>query len=292
VFGNDVGVGCHVEDPARAFDDRQERVWIREADVEEQRGVGRERRDVDRANRSADLDGPTVVAVLDDFHAWSGPHRQKRQHRVPVVGGPIRHAQSVTVDVALGPLACPSAKLGRRPLVGEADMIVEPAETSKPRRLSDLPQRQRRLVKQSLGEVHAARQRYLEWSRAEMLQKQTTKVSRGDAEPAGEWLDAPVVQRPFADQAHRAGHRDRRPLPGRSSWRRLGSASQARTISGARCRRRGREIPDVLVLGRPDRADRTAIHARGGDADEEAAVKARISRAAGAVAGTPIQIHS
>src|SRR2546428_7304408 len=139
--------------------------------------------------------------------------------------------------------------------------------------------RQARFVEQLLREVHTPRERDVERRRAEVLKKEAAQMSCGHAEPAGELLDAVVVQsggpcppevqsggpcppevqsggpcppeyagsslaaqRAVADHPQRARHDSRRTEPCGRARRRFGPAPQARPEPGGFGRRRGRKI--------------------------------------------------
>src|SRR2546425_11572563 len=198
--------------------------------------------------------------------------------------------------------------------------------------------RQARFVEQLLREVHTPRERDVERRRAEVLKKEAPQMSCGHAEPAGELLDAVVVQsggpcpaelhsggpgppelqsggpcppelqsggpcppeyagsslaaqRAVADHPQRARPDSRRTEPCGRARRRFGPAPQARPEPGGFGRRRGRKIPNVLVLRRTRRADWPAIDAGRRHGDEEAAIEPRVARSARAGADALIQIH-
>src|SRR3569623_476642 len=102
---------------------------------------------------------------------------------------------------------------------------------------------------------------------------------------------AGVVERTLVDQPECAHDDRRRAAPRGAARRRLGPAAQAR--AKARCLgRRGRgDVAHVRALRRARRADRPAVDAGRGHADEEPAVEPRVARQPRALAGPAIELH-
>ena len=69
VFTDDRRVRAEIEHAPHAFDDRQQRPGIGEADLQTERRAGLEARHVDGAVRAIDGDGAPIAGVLDGLDA-------------------------------------------------------------------------------------------------------------------------------------------------------------------------------------------------------------------------------
>ena len=159
----------------------------------------------------------------------------------------------------------------------------------KPASAATCSHRQRGGVDQPLGALNPRRARDRCRRGAQLIAKQLRQMAGADAESRRERLDAIRVQRPLLDQAQRPGHRRRRPVPRRRPLRRLGPAAQARAKTGGLRRARAAIIADIFRSRLTHAADRPAIDARRGHADEEDPVIGRIARIASALAGLAVE---
>src|SRR5918994_539157 len=94
----------------------------------------------------------------------------------------------------------------RRALVDVGEDGVEAAQAGETRARRHLRHRQPRLVEQPFGALHAHRARDLQRARTDMTLKQAIEMTRTDAEPKGEIVDAGAVERAAADQPHGTLH--------------------------------------------------------------------------------------
>ena len=139
--------------------------------------------------------------------------------------------------------------------------------------------------------MHATRHRDVERRRAQMLEKQTTQVPSGDAEPVGERFDAGIVQCSVANESQRARDETGSAEPCRRAWRGFRTTAQTGAKSG-RLSRRGRwKVADVLVLGGTGGTNGPTVDARGRDGDEKPAVEAGIARPTRTIADQLIELH-
>src|SRR5690606_29174361 len=120
---------------------------------------------------------------------------------------------------------------------------------------------------------------------AELREEDAPQVPAGDPEARGERIDPRPVHAAVLDQTRRGAREARRRVDRRIAGCELRAAAQARSEAGRFRGGRAREEAAVLALRHPDGADRTAVDARRGHRDEEAAVEARVAGAQGAVAG-------
>jgi len=143
-----------------------------------------------------------------------------------------------------------------------------------------------RFLDQLLGEEDAARLRDGDRRHAEMLVEQAAQLAFAHAKAFRKRADSAfiAVETAFGDQRQRTRHRVGRAAPGRGVGRDLGPASEARAEAGTLRRRGTREEAAILALRRACWADRPAIDAGRGDADEEPAVETRIARRKRAIA--------
>src|SRR5215469_10037182 len=98
-------------------------------------------------------------------------------------------------------------------------------------------------------------------------------MARSDTETIGEIRDRGFIEKPLLDQPHFSRDSGSCPIPDRAPRRCFGSAAQTRpeARSLGRCCR-GKEL-NILGLGRPYRANRSAIDAGGPHTGEKDAVK-------------------
>ena len=134
-------------------------------------------------------------------------------------------------------------------------------------------------------------ERDLEGRRPQVLHKEAPQMSGGHAEPVRQPFHAVAVQGALADEAQRTGHEPRRTEPPVGAGRGFGSAAKTGAESRRLRRGGGGKVANVLVLRCAGRANRPAIDARAGDADEEAAIESRVPRPSRAVTGVLIQLH-
>ena len=132
------------------------------------------------------------------------------------------------------------------------------------------------LLDQVAREVNPVRDPDFYRRHAQVFEKQAAQLTRPQADAAGEIFDTAFIQHAFRNQAERAGNDRRSASPGRRARSGFRTASAAGPESGGFGRGRAREPRQVIGLGEGNRANGTAIHARGGRADEEPAVKTLI----------------
>jgi len=126
---------------------------------------------------------------------------------------------------------------------------------------------------------------------AKMLPEEAPELPITHTETTGKIFDAGLVQGPQLDQGQSARDGIRRAAPCPHVRRRLRPTAQARAKTGFLSRRCRGEENHVLGSGRPSRADRTAINARGRHAREETAVESAVAEANRAVTCIMIQVH-
>ena len=124
-----------------------------------------------------------------------------------------------------------------------------------------------------------------------MLLEQAPQLALADAEASGQYVDIGLVQRAVLDQAQGARYRVRRAAPSAEIGRGFRPAAQAGTEARFLRGSRSRKKDDVLRQRRACRTDRAAVDSGRLDAAEEAAVKAGIALADGAVAGFVIELQ-
>ena len=130
-----------------------------------------------------------------------------------------------------------------------------------------------------LGEEHASRLRDGQGRCADVLIEEAAELALPDAEAVGEPLDrcAGAVERALCNARHGAGDGAGGAAPCGRVRRDLRTAAKA----GAKARLLGsgggRKEAAVLAECRTRGADGAAVDASGGDADEEAAIEARIA---------------
>ena len=117
-----------------------------------------------------------------------------------------------------------------------------------------------------------------------MIEKQSPEVTRSDPEPCGESLYVRVVERSGVDQSKRSQYGRRHTEPRRASWRRLGSATQARPESGGLCGSGVDMKRDVAELRGGGGAHGPAVDPGRTHANEELAVEAPVAAHERAVA--------
>ncbi len=124
-----------------------------------------------------------------------------------------------------------------------------------------------------------------------MLAEQAAQLPSADTQPPGQRLDAglALVERALGDQLQGTAHRIRAAAPEGELRRGLRPAAQAGAEPRLLRRRRRGEVAAVRELGRAGWADRPAIDAGRGHADEDAAVEAGVMGLEDPVAGIAIQ---
>src|SRR5260221_337171 len=118
--------------------------------------------------------------------------------------------------------------------------------------------------------------------RTQVLQKETPQVPRTDAQAARQLVDSAIIEGALTNQAQSARDGAGCSGPRGCSRRHFRPAAQARTKSGFRCSRGGREVDNVPFFRWMNGTDRPAIDAGAGYGDEKSAVEpgiARMSRA-------------
>ena len=91
--------------------------------------------------------------------------------------------------------------LSRGPKIDPADAGIESPHAAESRGQGNLIHWQTRLVDQLLREVQTARLSHRNRRRAQMLQEQTSKMPRPDAQPLRQNFDSTVLQPTLTDQA-------------------------------------------------------------------------------------------
>src|SRR5687768_11438467 len=140
--------------------------------------------------------------------------------------------------------------------------------------------------------MDAARACDVGWRRAKVRFEQSAHLSRAQAKPIRESVDAFFVERAIANQPQAARHGGRRTLPRRCAGRGVGAAAAARPEALGLSRGRTGVEPDVAAGRRSCRADRAAVNAGRGDAGEEPSVETGIAARERAVAGRGIKRHA
>jgi hypothetical protein len=172
-----------------------------------------------------------------------------------------------------------------------AENLVEAAHAAEARGQRHLGHRQAGVVQQLLGEQHAPRLGDGDGRGAEMVLEQPPELAATDAQPLGQYLDIGIaaVERTLGDQGQGAVYRVGGAAPEGEVGRDLGPAAQAGPEARL-LRRSGRgEEAAVLELGRARGADRPAIDAGRGAADEDVAVEASIVALESAVVGPVVE---
>src|SRR5487761_565957 len=124
-----------------------------------------------------------------------------------------------------------------------------------------------------------------------MLQEQPVEMPWAHAQAGGQVFHAVLIQDAFGNKPQTAAYGRRGSVPSGGAGCGLRPAAQTGTEPGFRRRRRGGVITHVLTFGAGCRADAPAINAGGGDADEKAAIEARIMGQARLFAGFFVQFH-
>ena len=183
------------------------------------------------------------------------------------------------------------AQFARRAAEQLPERLVETANAAEACGERHFGHRQMRLVNELFGEQHAPCLRDRDRRGAEMLLEQAPQLALADAEASGQYVDIGLVQRAVLDQAQGARHRVRRAAPSAEIGRGFRPAAQAGTEARFLRGSRSRKKDDVLQQRRARRTDRAAIDSGCLDAAEEAAIKAGIALADGAVAGFVIELQ-
>ena len=224
-------------------------------------------------------DQSAIAVLIHALHARRGAHREEIAQVIPIVGRPIGEGERhlVTGSAQRRPAAL-AAQLPRRPAIGVAEGIVEPAEAPEPGGERNLRHRQIALIDQPLREMQPARLGDRQRRSADMLQEEPIEVPRANTDTRGELPDTDLIERAFVDEAQRPSHDRGGAEPRRRAWGRLRAATQAWPEARLGRRRRGTEIAHVAPPGgRRGRTDGTAINARRSHGDEELAVEARVA---------------
>ena len=251
--------------------------------------------DLDRAHLAVLQHGPAIGLAVDPLHPVDRASPQEGQHRRPVIGRAVAqpHGDADRGDRAFGQGDDGLAPQGAwRPAIELLEGLVEPADAAEARGERDLGHRQPGVVDQLLGEQHATGLGHGDRRGAEMLLEQAAELASADAQALGQRVDAGLVavERALGDERKAARHRVRGAAPGAEIRRRLRPAAQAGAeASLLRRGGRGKEAA-VLELGRACRADRAAVDPGRGDADEQAAVEARVTGLERPVAGLGIEL--
>src|SRR5208282_4540017 len=181
--------------------------------------------------------------------------------------------------------------LSRGPMIDLADAGVEPSNTAEAGGQCHIAHPQICLVNELLRKVHLASFCHRARSRAQVLEKQATEVTRANSKTFRERFDATVFQATFADQAQGTRNRIWSSHPCWSSGRAFGPATQARAEPRFSSRGSSRKVTNIFLLRRRRWADRSAIDTAREHGDEELAVEARIARHPGSRTYLPIQFH-
>ena len=124
-----------------------------------------------------------------------------------------------------------------------------------------------------------------------MLIKEAAQLTFAHAEAFGEPLDggARTVERALCNAGHGAADGACGAAPRGRVRGNLRAAAEAGAKAGLLCGGGGGEKAAVVAQGSAGRADGAAVDARGGDANEEAAIEADIARLQRAIADVRIQ---
>ena len=171
-----------------------------------------------------------------------------------------------------------------------AHLAVESTDASESSGHGDLLAGQGGFVEQLLGEVRASGQGDLERRGAKVLSKQPTQMPGRQAHPFAESVDAGSSNTPSPIKlSARETTPTCRTTPACRAM--LQDGSEAWTEARGLGSGSGWKVADVLVFRRPRRADRPAVDASAGYADEEPAVESCVARPARAIASHSIDYH-
>jgi hypothetical protein len=285
-------IGAEVEQSAQALADADQRSRCVHVQSCHQVRLARSRGHVEDSGRAVEGEAPDVAFCAGELDARDRAQREEPGEGVPVQRRAERQAQLQRGRLAVGALRrARAAQDARRAAPGAAHRVVEAADAREPRRERDLRERQRRLVDELLREVQTPGLRDREGRSTEVLEEESPKLARTDAEPVRERVDPSGVHGAAVDESQRARHGRGGTSPRGCSGRRLRATAQARPearLPG--CRRAGQEQA-VLALRRPRRADGAAVDTRRADAREEVPVEARVAGPEGAIADIGIELH-
>jgi len=212
-------------------------------------------------------------AGLDDLlDTGRRPRRQELEHPRP-------WERSLDRNLQLEParqLARVLAKCRGRAAIHFVDHRVESTHASKARGLRDVRHRQPGRLDQSAREVGAANARHLHRRGSEVFVEEPSKLTRPDAQTIAKRIDVAVIEQAVLDQAKRAGHRGRSPVPRRCAGQRIGTALAAGSKPGF-LRLCGRlEKHRVLFRRLLGAAARPAVDAGARHSGDEAPIETRI----------------
>jgi hypothetical protein len=236
-----------------------------------------------------DRDRARIAVVVDSLHAVDCAAAEERDHRFPIVRRAVRELEREHGRKRPGtPRRAQPA--GRHP-VARLEQRVEAAHARESARARDLRHRQLRVRQQPLCQQQPLRLRVFDRRNAELAFENSPQVPARHADPFGQVLDAAVFQHAVLDQIDRALCEARDGIHARIAGRKLRAATQAGPVAAHLCRSRAREEAAVFAARQTYGAHGTAIDPRRRDADEEAAVEARVVRSERAVAGVGVERH-
>jgi hypothetical protein len=243
----------------------------------------------DRTSAAAESNGTAVSPPIDHLHSG---HRIPSEHAEESVPGkrltirerqPERRGRVVTARSPrrTNRILCArtAAQRARTHPISLTKDRVEPSETLKPARVCNARDRERGVGEQTFREQEPVCLRELDRRDARFALERTSQMPFADTQVASKLTDGAIVER-AGGNAMRGNVREARDgIDDRASRRKLGTATETRPIPRALGRGGRVEEPTALGVRYARRTDRSAVHARRGDADEEESVEPCIPRA-------------
>ncbi len=265
-------IGVQIEDAPHTGDDRQQVLGPRVIDFQNDLGIPVQ--NLNEAGDAAERDHPAVNAIGDALHAGNGARGQECQESGPIEGRTIAQpelqAGSSGQGASLALLAWAAAP-------GPAEDLMEAAHAAESGGRCNCGDGQVRFIEQTFGREQAVGLSHRHGRRTEMLDKEPAEMPIADAEPAGKTANAGVVEGALANFAKRPDDGGGSSVPWGRPRRAFGPAPKARAQSGGYSGGRGRVVIDVLLAWGTRGADGPAKDPGRADADEEAAVEARVA---------------
>ena len=169
---------------------------------------------------------------------------------------------------------------------------VEAPQAAEPGGEGHLRHGQAAVLQQALRQGHAARLRQGHRRHAQLGDDGAAQVAAAHPQPGGQRLHRALVERAGPDARDGRGHQARQRVDRAGAGGELRATAEAGPVTRALGLGGVREEGAAVAAGRAGRADRPAVHAGGPDADQEAAVEARVARRQRAPAGVGVELHA